>query len=63
MVDLRCDGMAHASELIAMIRRAQLPFREVPVQIHYTSRSLAKGQRAGSALRIAVDYLLGRVLR
>jgi glycosyltransferase involved in cell wall biosynthesis len=61
-LDLRLDRMAHASELIDQMRRSQLPFVEVPVRIRYTEYSRSKGQGSGNALRIALDYLLSRLM-
>jgi glycosyltransferase involved in cell wall biosynthesis len=61
--DVQLDRMAHASELIDQVRSSGLPYREVPVQIRYTDYSLAKGQRSSAALRVALDYLIGRLLR
>ena len=55
--------MAHASEMIDLIRKSELPFREVPVQIRYTEYSMAKGQSARGAIRILIDYFSGRILR
>lgn len=60
-VDIRLDRMAHASELIDQIRRSGLGWEEVPVTVRYTDYSRRKGQRAGHAVRIVLDYLLGRV--
>jgi glycosyltransferase involved in cell wall biosynthesis len=62
-LDIRLDRMAHASELIDQVRLSGLPYREVPVHIRYTDYSLAKGQRSTAALRVAFDYLIGRLLR
>lgn len=61
-IDLQLDRMAHASELLDQIRQSGLAYREVPVQIHYTEYSLAKGQSARGAIRIVLHYILGRVL-
>jgi glycosyltransferase involved in cell wall biosynthesis len=61
-LDLRLDRMAHASELIDQLQRSGLPFVEVPVRVRYTAYSRSKGQGSGNALRIVVDYLLGRLL-
>jgi glycosyltransferase involved in cell wall biosynthesis len=61
-IDLRLDRMAHASEIVDQIAASGLPFREVSVRIEYTDYSRQKGQRGSAALRIAVDYLLGRLL-
>lgn len=62
-VSITLDRMAHASEMIDLVRRSGLPFREVPVKIRYTEYSLSKGQSSRGAFRIAVHYLLGRLMR
>ena len=62
-INITLDRMAHASELIDQIRFSGLPFKEVPVQIRYTDYSVAKGQSSRNAIRIALHYMLGRVLR
>ncbi|MHC4946688.1 MAG: glycosyltransferase family 2 protein [Planctomycetota bacterium] len=62
-ITITADRMAHASEMIDLVRRTGLPFREVPVEIHYTDYSLAKGQSSRNALRIVFHYLLGRIMR
>jgi polyprenyl-phospho-N-acetylgalactosaminyl synthase len=62
-IDLQLDRMAHASEIIDQVRASGLPFREVPVRIRYTDYSMKKGQRSAAALRVAFDYLVGKVLR
>ncbi|MDH5673272.1 MAG: glycosyltransferase family 2 protein [Myxococcales bacterium] len=62
-IDLQLDRMAHASELIDQVRASGLAYTEVPVEIRYTSYSMAKGQRSSAAIRIALDYLIGKLLR
>jgi polyprenyl-phospho-N-acetylgalactosaminyl synthase len=62
-IDLQLDRMAHASEIIDQIRRSGLAYVEVPVTIRYTEYSRRKGQSSIAAARIALDYLLGKVLR
>ncbi len=57
------DGMAHASEILDQIRAHGWRWREVPVTIHYSAYSLAKGQRSGNALRIAGQILLAKLSR
>jgi len=52
------DRMAHASEIQAEIARHGLRCVERPVQVHYTSYSLAKGQRSVDAISILWDLLL-----
>ena len=60
---IRCDGMAHASELLDQVGRLGLSWCEVPVHLRYTDYSRAKGQRLTDAWRVALDYLLGSLLR
>ncbi len=62
-INLTLDRMAHASELIDLIRDSGLPFREVPVRIRYTAYSRGKGQSSRGALRILIHYISGRLLR
>jgi glycosyltransferase involved in cell wall biosynthesis len=62
-VDIQLDRMAHASEIVDQFYQSGLPYREVPVRIRYTEYSLRKGQRSSAALRVAFDYLLGRLTR
>ncbi|MGB2986055.1 MAG: glycosyltransferase family 2 protein [Phycisphaerae bacterium] len=62
-INITLDRMAHASELIDQIRASELPFKEVPVKIRYTDYSLKKGQSSRGAIRIALHYLLGRILQ
>lgn len=62
-LDITLDRMAHASEIIDQIRQSGLTFREVPVRIRYTDYSRGKGQRSSAALRVAADYLWGKLLK
>ena len=62
-IQLRSDRMAHASEILDLIQRVKLTFREVPVRIQYTRYSLAKGQPSHNAIRIAFEYLANRLAR
>lgn len=60
-VQIKNDRMAHASELLDIIRGLNMPYREVPVHIRYTEYSMAKGQSLRGAFRILFDYFVGRV--
>ncbi len=62
-IHLLQERMAHASEILAQIRRSDLPMVEVPVTIAYTAYSLAKGQRASSAFRVLGDLAAGMLRR
>lgn len=62
-ISIRLDRMAHASEILDQIRIHKLRYVEVPVRIRYTEYSRQKGQRARAAFRIAIDYLLGKLVK
>ena len=59
---LQQDRMAHASELLQLLARHKLTYREVPVVIRYTPYSMAKGQRSTAAFRILFDLIKGSFL-
>jgi glycosyltransferase involved in cell wall biosynthesis len=62
-IRLTIDGMAHASEFVDQIRAHHLRVTEVPVVVHYSEYSIAKGQSSLAAFRIAFDYLMKRLFR
>ncbi len=62
-IRLTQDRMAHASQIIDQIVAERLRFQEIPVEIRYTEYSTGKGQGTGGAVRVAFDYLLGRVAK
>ena len=53
--------MAHASELLQLMKSQGLAYKESPVTIRYTERSLAKGQSVWGALSIVRDLVLERL--
>lgn len=57
---LEQDRMAHASEILAEIARCGLSVREIPVRVHYSAYSIAKGQRPLDAINILWDLFLNR---
>lgn len=54
-------GMAHASELEALVSRHRLTWMEQPVTVHYTDYSRAKGQGSINAFNIVYDLLTARL--
>lgn len=54
---LTMDGMEYASELIDELYLEGFRIREVPVNIHYDAYTLAKGQRYGGAIRVAMRMI------
>jgi glycosyltransferase involved in cell wall biosynthesis len=61
-LQLSQDRMAHASEILDRIGQERWRYVEVPVTISYTPATLAKGQSSWNALRIAGEFLLGRMI-
>lgn len=62
-LNINMDRMAHASEIFDQIRTHGWRYKEIPVTIHYTTYSLAKGQTSWDALRIAFQVLLEKLRR
>lgn len=52
------DGMGHASEILDIISREKIAFREFGVNISYTEYSLDKGQKSGNSIKIVMKMLL-----
>ncbi|MCS6819505.1 MAG: glycosyltransferase family 2 protein, partial [Chitinophagales bacterium] len=55
------NRMAHATEIIWLIKQHNLKVVEVPVHITYTVYSKLKGQKPSNALNILIDLLLNRI--
>lgn len=60
---IRQNRMAHASEIISLIRTLGLKLEEAPVTILYTEYSLAKGQRLSNAINILAELFVGRLTK
>lgn len=56
------DGMEYASELVELLVKNNIAIHEVPVHIHYDAETLAKGQKSGNAINIAVKMVLKKFL-
>lgn len=56
------NRMEHASQVIEQIVASELKYVEVPVTIHYTADTLAKGQSSTAAIRMGTRLLLRRLL-
>lgn len=46
------DRSAHCSEILSMVTRSELPWKEVPVHVRYTADTLRKGQKFTEAFKI-----------
>lgn len=60
-VRLTMRGMAHASELLSLVARHRLRWIELPVVVHYTPYSRAKGQSALGAVDVLFELTLQRL--
>lgn len=54
---IEMNGMAHASEIVAIVAREQIAYAEVPVHIRYTAYSHGKGQPLLNSVNILFDIL------
>ncbi len=55
------NRMAHASEVLFLLKKNKLRFKEVPVIIDYTKYSKQKGQSSWNSIRIFFDLLLHKL--
>lgn len=62
-ITIQENRMAHATEILSLIRKEKLKYVEVPVSVNYTRYSLAKGQTASGSFRIFFDLLLNKIFR
>jgi glycosyltransferase involved in cell wall biosynthesis len=60
-IRLEENGFAHATEILELVRRSRLPWIEVPVTIHYSEYSRAKGQSVLNSFNILIDLMLRRL--
>jgi polyprenyl-phospho-N-acetylgalactosaminyl synthase len=55
------NRQAHATQILAEIKRNYLRYQEVPVHIHYTKYSLSKGQSAWNSIRILYNLIISKL--
>jgi polyprenyl-phospho-N-acetylgalactosaminyl synthase len=63
LIALRMRGMAHGSEFLRLVAVHRISYVEMPVHIHYTDYSRAKGQSNLNAFNILADVFLQGVYR
>lgn len=61
-LNLRMNGMSHASEFVALMDERDWKVAEQPVDILYTEYSMSKGQSLFNGVNILADELLARRL-
>lgn len=59
-ITITLHGMAHASEILGIIARQKISYREAPISVEYTDYSTAKGQSSLNAVNILFDLFLAR---
>ena len=62
-MDIRMNGMSHASEIVTMIDQKEWRVAEQPVDILYTDYSMSKGQSLINGVNILADGLVARRLK
>jgi len=60
-LDLKENGMAHASEILFTIHQSRLRIREIPASIYYTKYSKGKGQSVLNSIKVFFDIVLNRI--
>lgn len=61
-MELKTNGMEHASEIIEEIGKHKLSYKEIPVTIRYTDYSVSKGQSSWNAFRIFFRMIIKKLL-
>ncbi|MBS1919907.1 MAG: glycosyltransferase family 2 protein [Bacteroidetes bacterium] len=60
-ISIKENGMAHASEILFLIKQNGLKYKEVPARIIYTGYSMKKGQSVFNSIRIFFDLVLHKL--
>ena len=64
IMEVQQERMAYCTELLSVIRKANLRFMEISVKVHYTDYSRHKGQDSFfGALKIVKDLLVKKAIR
>ncbi len=56
------DRMVHASEMIYLIKKHSLIYRESPVKINYTKYSLSKGQKTSDFINLGLLTIYHKII-
>ena len=60
-IKLRENKMAHASEIIWLIKQNKIRYEEVPVKVTYSDYSKMKGQSSMNSINILIDLILKKI--
>ncbi len=61
MITLKENRMAHATEILGIIKKQNIRHKEIPVNVRYTPYSKQKGQSAFQSIRIFFDLVLHKL--
>ncbi len=62
-IKITMDGMWHASEIIDLISKNKIKYKEIPVTIRYTEYSLSKWQKSSNAVSIAFKFIWNKFFK
>ncbi len=57
------NGMSHASEIIDLIKRLGMRYKELPCTIKYSDYSIQKGQSMMNSINILIEFFLGKAVK
>lgn len=57
------NRMAHASEIVNIVKDLQMRYVEKPSHIRYTQYSMQKGQSMINSINIVLDYFIGSLVK
>ena len=55
------NRMAHATEILMLIKKNKLRYKEIPVHVSYTEYSKQKGQSSWGAFKIVLDLIINKL--
>jgi len=61
--DIKQNRMAHASEIISIIKTLKMKYKEMPCTIRYSSYTIEKGQSMWNSINIVLDYFVGNLIK
>lgn len=63
VINIHENRMAHATELLIIVKRHKLNYAEMPVHINYTSYSIKKGQKSFHSFKVLQDIFLYKIFK
>jgi glycosyltransferase involved in cell wall biosynthesis len=61
-IQLTENRMAHATEILRIIKKEKIAYAEAPTEIQYTAYSMQKGQRPSASINILIDLIIHRFI-